>query len=103
MFMRSMSDNVETDWIANCTRAWGVGYSKEQALEELATNFEGKTSDTYHVELVEHVGDARISPTGVTADEVVSEESVEVSGGELVTLMQSAISARSKSERILEG
>lgn len=63
-------DGTETDWIANCIHGYGVGYTREQALTAMARNVT-LDSET-EVELVEHVGDARIGPGGAEVETLVS-------------------------------
>lgn len=72
-------DGVETDWVANCHLGYGFGYSKEQALAEMAGHAERlrylEDDQTVSVMLVEHVGNVTLTPGGFRAvEEFVSGE-----------------------------
>lgn len=63
-------DGTETDWLANCVYGYGIGYTPEQALTEMARNV--TIDSTTEVELIEHVGDARMGPGGAEVETLVS-------------------------------
>lgn len=68
-------DSTETDWIANCSQGYGVGYTERQALKEMVAQC--RDPETLgSVTLVEHVGEAKISPARVDIDGTVVQEKV---------------------------
>lgn len=64
-------------WLANSAHAYGFGYTKEQALIWMAANAPEAKRDV-EVQLVEHTGDASVSPSGFRVDTFVSGERVTI-------------------------
>lgn len=94
-------DSVDTDWIANSYLGYGFGYTKEQALQAMAANVK-PSSESVTVYLVEHIGNATMSMSGVDVDTFVSGEVIEVDPEDFQILREKAIEASNEAERITD-
>jgi hypothetical protein len=70
-------DSTETDWLAQCYQSYGVGYTKQQALQVAAAHSD-PVDEPVKVALVEHVGGVTHSMFGWDAETFVSGEKVEI-------------------------
>jgi len=71
------TDGVYTDWLANTSSAYGFGHTKDQALVAVAARLDSVDGDLA-VDLVEHVGEASVSPGRWSVEEFVSGQRVEI-------------------------
>lgn len=94
-------DGTETDWLANSYLGYGFGYTKEQALQEMAANV-SPSDDPIEVDLIEHVGNATVSPSGSRVETFVSGERIEVSPEDFEKLRDAAIKADVRAESITD-
>lgn len=76
------SGAVDTDWLAQSVYGYGFGYTQEQALYAMLAHI--RYIDTeLEVHFIEHVGEVSHGPTGWSAEEFVSGESVTFRADEL--------------------
>jgi len=92
----------ETDWVADCAYGYGYGYTKEQALEEMAKHVRSSDGEI-EVVLIEHVGNVTTSLSGIEVDEFVSGEKVTLPSDDLEELKHLAIESGGKAARLLDG
>lgn len=93
-------NSSETDWIANSIYGYGVGYTKEQALQAMfaACDPEGYVTVT----LIEHVGNATMGMGGVEVDEFVSGERVEIPETFVEELKRKALESKLTAETAID-
>lgn len=94
-------DGTDTDWLANCYLGYGFGYTKEQALQALAGSVT-PSNKPIEVELIEHVGNAEMSPSGARVETFVSGELIEVGPEDFKRLQEAAICSQNKAEAIID-
>jgi len=91
---------AETDWLAHTRDGYGYGYTKRQALLAVAPYMDDH--ETLPVDLVEHVGDVRTGLFGWEVDELVSRETIEITGEDIERLRQTANTSQNTAERVLD-
>lgn len=101
-----MSDNdrpsgAETDWYASCVQCYGFGYTREQALLEMAFHLDGDRENPLEVDLVEHIGEFSHGIRGWSAEQQVNHEVVEIAPKDVEELRYAA-EAAAEAELILE-
>lgn len=94
--------DADTDWLANSVFGYGIGYSKEQALREMARHTHPNAAETVEVDLVEHVGAAEFGMGGWRVERFVSGERVEIPVAEMERLTEAAINADARTVDALE-
>lgn len=92
---------TDTDWIANCYLGYGIGYTKQQALQAMAASVR-PSDDPVEVDLIEHVGDATMGMGGVRVDTFVSGERIEIQPEDFTLLREKAMEADVQAERIVD-
>lgn len=100
--MKTDRSGTETDWLANSVYGYGFGYTKEQALAAMARHAYPDDADTVEVDLIEHVGGAKVGPGGDRVEEFVSGERVEIPAQKMRTLSTAAVEAHRSAEMALE-
>lgn len=93
---------AQTDWLANSIFGYGFGFTKEQALQEMARHTHPNDADTVTVDLVEHTGSASVGMGGWEVEEYVGGERVEIDADAMKQLSAAAIEAAGLAERALE-
>lgn len=77
-----MTDDIT--YIANSRRSWGKGDYETQALQRMLEHWHGDFGDTESIDLIKCEGFERVEQRGavvqVHADEVLSEEELDVDG-----------------------
>jgi len=92
---------AETDWYASSTQSYGFGYTREQALLEMAFHLDGDRDGPLEVDLVEHVGWFKHGIRGWTAEQQVNHEVISIPADDVKELRRAA-KAASEAELILE-
>lgn len=91
-----------TDWLANCNRGYGVGYTREQALAEMVKHIHPKEDEEVTIDLFEHTGNFTVSALSVQFEgDVHTHQRVEVDGEYLKDIGERALGVESRVSNVL--
>jgi len=89
----------DTDWLAQSVYGYGFGYTQEQALYAMLAHIRHVDTEL-EVHFIEHVGEVDHGPTGWSAEEFVSGESVTFRADELEAARVEASKAHASVEAL---
>ena len=94
-------DNSDTDWLAQSVYGYGFGYTQKQALYSMLAHIRYVDTEL-EVHFIEHVGEVYHGPTGWSAEEFVSGETVTLRADVLEEARVAACEAYLLAEELLD-